>query len=133
MSKGAKTKMPASPATRSSGKAMPASPTLTSLEDKDAERKTPGSIFIPAHVPGLGSNYLEFTSHVLAHDVEIISTFISLNDTTSLLTCLVSFLMMEILRRGRFNLTPYTFEKPKLWQFKEAKEQFLRRLRRHTL
>lgn len=82
MSKGGKSKMAASSsATKLSGKAMSASPTLTSLEDKNAERKTtPGSIFIPAHVPGLGSNYLEFTSHVLAHDVEVISMYTSLND-----------------------------------------------------
>jgi hypothetical protein len=40
---------------------------------------------------------------------------------------------MEILRRGRFNLTPYTFEKPKLWHFKEAKDLLLNRLRRHSL
>ncbi len=125
--------MSASPATKLSDKALSVSPTLTSLEDKETERKTPGSIFIPAHVPGLGSNYLEFTSHALAHDVEIISMYTLSNNITSLLTCLVSFLMMEILRRGRFNLTPYTFQKPKLWQFKEAKEQFLRCLRRHTL
>ncbi|KAF8163571.1 hypothetical protein B0H34DRAFT_857025 [Crassisporium funariophilum] len=73
--------------------------------------------FIPTHLPGLGSNYLEFASHPLAQDVEII----------------LSFLMMEILRRGRFSLTPYTFERPKLWQLKEARDLFWRRLRRNTV
>ena len=75
------------------------------------------STFIPTHLPGLGSCYLEFTPHPLAQDIEII----------------LSFLMMEILRRGRFSLTPYTFERPKLWQFKEARDLFMRRLRRNTV
>lgn len=79
--------------------------------------KTPKSAFIPTHLPGVGSNYLEFCQHPLAHDVEII----------------VSFLMMEILRRGRFLLTPYTFEKPKMWQLKETRDLVLRRLRRNTV
>ncbi|KAG6854555.1 hypothetical protein C0991_004891 [Blastosporella zonata] len=78
---------------------------------------TPKSSFIPTHLPGVGGNYLEFSQHPLAHDIEII----------------VSFLMMEILRRGRFLLTPYTFEKPKLWQLKEARDLVLRRLRRNTV
>ncbi|KDR73604.1 hypothetical protein GALMADRAFT_280755 [Galerina marginata CBS 339.88] len=72
---------------------------------------------ITTRFPGVGSNYLEFSPHPLAHDVEII----------------LSFLMMEILRRGRFSLTPYAFEKPKLWQFKEARDLFMRRLRRNTV
>ncbi|KAF9484663.1 hypothetical protein BDN70DRAFT_81954 [Pholiota conissans] len=75
------------------------------------------STFIPTHLPGVGSCYLEFSSHPLAQDIEII----------------LSFLMMEILRRSRFSLTPYTFEKPRLWQFKEARDLFLRRLRRNTV
>ncbi|KAF8077685.1 hypothetical protein FPV67DRAFT_1462662 [Lyophyllum atratum] len=79
--------------------------------------ETPKSSFIPTHLPGVGNNYLEFCQHPLADDVEII----------------VSFLMMEILRRGRFVLTPYTFEKPKLWQFKEARDLVMRRLRRNTV
>ncbi|KAF9469340.1 hypothetical protein BDZ94DRAFT_1152278 [Collybia nuda] len=78
---------------------------------------TPKSSFIPTRLPGLGGNYLEFSSHPLAHDVEII----------------ISFLMMEILRRGRFALTPYTFEKPKMWQLKETRDLVLRRLRRNTV
>jgi hypothetical protein len=79
--------------------------------------ETSKSAFIPTHLPGLGSNYIEFSSHPLANDVEMV----------------ISFLMMEILRRGRFLLTPYTFEKPKLWQLKEARDLVLRRLRRNTI
>ncbi|KAJ3517395.1 hypothetical protein NLJ89_g516 [Agrocybe chaxingu] len=90
----------------------------SSSDQSDAESKPLAkSAFIPTHLPGVGSNYLEFVSHPLAHDVEII----------------LSFLMMEILRRGRFNLTPYTFEKPKLWQLKEARALILRRFRRNTV
>ncbi|KAG5352340.1 hypothetical protein C0989_002722 [Termitomyces sp. Mn162] len=80
-------------------------------------RAIPECSFISTHLPGVGGNYLEFCQHPLAHDVEII----------------VSFLMMEILRRGRFSLTPYTFEKPRLWQLKEARDLVLRRLRRNTV
>ncbi|KAG6817822.1 hypothetical protein H0H87_003230 [Tephrocybe sp. NHM501043] len=78
---------------------------------------SPKSSFIATHLPGVGGNYLEFCQHPLAHDVEIV----------------VSFLMMEILRRGRFLLTPYTFEKPRLWQLKEARDLVMRRLRRNTV
>jgi len=95
----------------------PASPASSSPSFATTERKSPNSTFFPAHVPGLGSSYLEFESHPLAHDVEII----------------LSFLLMEMLRRGRFDLTPYNFEKPKLWHFKEAKDLILGRLRRHSL
>ncbi|KAG2020151.1 hypothetical protein CC2G_005519 [Coprinopsis cinerea AmutBmut pab1-1] len=96
---------------------------LSPVVDEDAlptspSSPTPKSTFIPTLLPGLGSNYLEFESHPLALDVEII----------------LSFLMMEILRRGRFSLTPYTFEKPTaMWQLKEARELLMRRLRRNTV
>ncbi|PPQ67467.1 hypothetical protein CVT24_011524 [Panaeolus cyanescens] len=80
-------------------------------------KQNPHSTFIPTHITGVGSNYLEFDSHPLADDVEII----------------ISFLMMEIVRRGRFNLSPYTFEKPKTWQFKEVRQNLLRNLRRNTV
>lgn len=73
--------------------------------------------FLPIHIPGLGSNFLEFTTHPKTNDVEII----------------LSFLIMEILRRGRFNLTPYTFDNPPIWQLKEARNVFLRRMRRNTV
>ncbi|THU84923.1 hypothetical protein K435DRAFT_869809 [Dendrothele bispora CBS 962.96] len=75
--------------------------------------------FIHTRIPGVGHNYIEFESHPLVEDVEII----------------VSFFMMEILRRGRFALTPYMFERPKLWQIIEAKDLIMRRLssRRNTV
>jgi len=73
--------------------------------------------FLHTHIPGIGSNYLEFELHPLAHPVEII----------------VSFLMMEILRRGRFSLTLYSFERPKLWQLCDARDSVCRRLRRNML
>lgn len=47
--------------------------TSTSYPSSRSLSETPNSTFIPTHVPGLGSNYLEFTPHPLAHDVEIIS------------------------------------------------------------
>lgn len=37
-----------------------------------ATHVTPKSSFFPTHLPGFGNNYLEFCSHPLAHDVEII-------------------------------------------------------------
>ena len=38
--------------------------------------------------------------------------------------------MMEILRRGRFLLTPYSFERPKFWQLREARDVISKRLQR---
>ncbi|RXW19627.1 hypothetical protein EST38_g6223 [Candolleomyces aberdarensis] len=96
------------------------SPPSSPIDDEPQSPKspssyTPKSTFIPTHFPGIGSNYLEFSSHPLAQDVEII----------------LSFLMMEILRRGRFALTPYTFENPtSMW---DARPSFLRGLRRNTV
>ncbi|KAK2466717.1 hypothetical protein APHAL10511_000975 [Amanita phalloides] len=69
--------------------------------------------FIYSGLPGLGSSYLEFSSHPLAHDVEII----------------ISFIMMEILRRGRFLLTPYKFEPRKFWKLREVRDAISERLR----
>ncbi|KAF8891297.1 hypothetical protein BD779DRAFT_1514472 [Infundibulicybe gibba] len=80
-------------------------------------KTSPTSTFLHTHLPGLGSNYLEFEPHPLAEPVEII----------------ISFLMMEVLRRGRFSLTPYTFQRPKLWQLKEARDLMMRRIRRNTV
>ncbi|KAJ7583004.1 hypothetical protein C8J56DRAFT_1056014 [Mycena floridula] len=68
-------------------------------------------------IPGMGHNYLEFDLHPVADSTEII----------------VSFLLMEVLRRGCFLLTPYTFERPKFWQLAEAKDLLVRRFRRNTL
>ncbi|KAF8954613.1 hypothetical protein BDZ97DRAFT_1928056 [Flammula alnicola] len=100
-----------------SSKSSALSSTSEEAESETKIHELGKSTFIPTHLPGVGSCYLEFSSHPLAHDIEII----------------LSFLMMEILRRGRFSLTPYTFEKPRLWQFKEARDLFMRRLRRNTV
>ncbi|EDR14786.1 uncharacterized protein LACBIDRAFT_292206 [Laccaria bicolor S238N-H82] len=91
-------------------------PSITSSSSSSPQTSS-RSTFISTHLPGVGSNYLEFTPHPLAPDVEII----------------LSFLMMEILRRGRFCLTPYTFDRPRMWQLKEARDLFMRRLRRNTV
>jgi len=105
----------------------------SSLSESESEVKPNKGTFLPS-LPGLGSNFLEFDSNPLADDVEIISESTLLSSFEHALTVLpVSFIMMEILRRGRFNLTPYTFEQPKLWQFKETRDLFLRRLRRNTV
>jgi hypothetical protein len=103
-----------SPSLSSSSSSSSSSP---SVKRGELDHKPLKSSFIPTHLPGVGSNYLEFKPHPLAQDIEII----------------ISFIMMEILRRGRFNLTPYTFEKPKLWQLKEARDLVWRRLRRNTV
>ncbi|KAG5645604.1 hypothetical protein DXG03_005742 [Asterophora parasitica] len=115
--------LPSSPSTASLFSSAPSSTSSSSpapslcTPSPPPHTETPKSSFIPTHLPGVGSNYLEFCQHPLAHDVELI----------------VSFLMMEILRRGRFLLTPYTFEKPKMWQLKEARDLILRRVRRYTV
>ena len=105
------------------------------MRQKDPDYKSSKSSFIPTHLPGVGSNYLEFTPHPLAQDVEIISEYCNIVSISFKLNLnpAVSFIMMEILRRGRFNLTPYTFQKPKLWQLKEARDLVWRRLRRNTV
>ncbi|KAK7054634.1 hypothetical protein VNI00_003097 [Paramarasmius palmivorus] len=78
-----------------------------------------GDKFINTRIPGVGHNYLEFDSHPLAKDVEII----------------ISFFMMEILRRGCFALTPYMFKRSRFWQLQETKDLIVRRLssRRNTV
>ncbi|KAF5358413.1 hypothetical protein D9756_001295 [Leucocoprinus leucothites] len=96
----------------SSPSSPPPSPTFETTFKGAAVKST----FVPTHVPGFGSNYLEFDPHPETTEVEII----------------LSFLIMEILRRGRFNLTPYTFDNPTIWQLKEARDIFLRRMRRNT-
>ncbi|KAL0574689.1 hypothetical protein V5O48_007274 [Marasmius crinis-equi] len=83
--------------------------------------------FINARIPGVGSNYLEFASHPRASDVEII----------------VSFFLMDILRRGCFypTLDPYMFDdsasRPKSprKRFQETREIIARKLtsRRNTV
>ncbi|TFK42332.1 hypothetical protein BDQ12DRAFT_731993 [Crucibulum laeve] len=114
----AKLNLPSSPSKNRLSSYTSSSSSSSSSEDLHSPSKdTAKATFIQTHVPGLGSNYLEFNSHPLCHDVEII----------------ISFLMMEMLRRGRFILTPYTFEKPKLWQLREAKDLVMRRIRRNTV
>ncbi|KAH9483906.1 hypothetical protein JR316_0003384 [Psilocybe cubensis] len=99
------------------GTFFPDLPSPSQTEDTQSEEEIQKSSFISTRIPGLGSSYIEFTPHLLAHDVEII----------------LSFLMMEILRRGRFGLALYTFEKPQAWQFREAHRLLMRRVRRDTL
>ena len=88
-------------------------------------------IFMPTHLPGIGNNYLEFLSHPLAHDVETIGGIVL--HLNKMFLMLVTFLMMEILRRGRFLLTPYTSGNTKCFNSKEARDLVLRRLRRNTI
>ncbi|KAG7092735.1 hypothetical protein E1B28_009063 [Marasmius oreades] len=81
--------------------------------------------FMNACIPGVGANYIEFTSHPAVQDVEII----------------VSFFLMDILRRGCFcpALTPYMFEdtryKSPRSKFQETRELISRKLksRRNTV
>ncbi|KAJ8523101.1 hypothetical protein ONZ45_g366 [Pleurotus djamor] len=73
--------------------------------------------FINARIPGLGHNYLSLPQH----------------DTVSPVEFIVSFIMLEIVRRGRFQLTPYSFERAKYWQLEEARDLILRRIRRSTI
>ncbi|KAF9265628.1 hypothetical protein L218DRAFT_957228 [Marasmius fiardii PR-910] len=84
------------------------------------------SAFINARIPGVGANYLEFASLPNAQDVEII----------------VSFFLMDILRRGCFcpTLTPYMFEdsrskSPLTSRFQETRDLIARKLagRRNTV
>jgi len=94
------------------------SPSSSSDEvDTTPHHSTPKSTFIPTHLSSLGSNYIEFESHPLALDVELI----------------LSFIMMEILRRGRFSLNPYCFDERPPSAFKEARDLLMRRLRRNTV
>jgi len=103
-SRKARPQMPSSPASCQSLTSTSSSMTAASISSSKS--------FIYSGLPGVCSNYLEFAPHPLAHDVEII----------------ISFIMMEILRRGRFLLTPYSFERPKFWQLREARDVISRRL-----
>ncbi|KAH7920136.1 hypothetical protein BV22DRAFT_1074462 [Leucogyrophana mollusca] len=75
-----------------------------------------GDRFLATPIPGLGNDYIEFEPHPFASTEELI----------------VSFLLMEILRRGRFNLSPYVFDRPKIWAGAHF-ANLSRRLRRSTL
>ncbi|KAN0077173.1 hypothetical protein V8E55_011028 [Tylopilus felleus] len=59
-----------------------------------------GEHFITAPLSGFGHHYLEFESHPLASTAELIVTFI----------------LMEVLRRGKFSRHLNTSERPKLWR-----------------
>ncbi|KIK59503.1 hypothetical protein GYMLUDRAFT_44475 [Collybiopsis luxurians FD-317 M1] len=64
-------------------------------------------------IPGLGHRFLELESnHTPEQEVELI----------------VSFFMMEMIRRGRFTFTPYTFERSNFWSIIEVKELLMRKL-----
>ncbi|KIJ10526.1 Anion:Cation symporter family protein [Paxillus involutus ATCC 200175] len=75
-----------------------------------------GERFITTPISGLGHDYLEFEPHPLASTDELI----------------VTFLLMEILRRGRFNQHSDAFDRPKLWR-STSLANFRRRLRRGTI
>ncbi|KAF9227791.1 hypothetical protein BS17DRAFT_774332 [Gyrodon lividus] len=75
-----------------------------------------GERFITTPISGLGHDYLEFEPHPLASREELIVTFI----------------LMEILRRGRFNQHSDTFDRPKLWRSRSL-ANLSKRLRRGTI
>ena len=81
-----------------------------------------GDHFFKTHVPGLGGNYLEFQDHPSALSVEIISGFFH-NHLLCFFTNTVpvTFIVMEILRRGRFYPKQCKCsEIPKLWKWCDA-------------
>ncbi|KAG9318599.1 hypothetical protein JVU11DRAFT_692 [Chiua virens] len=75
-----------------------------------------GDHFITAPLSGLGHHYLEFEPHPLASTAELIVTFI----------------LMEVLRRGKFNQQPNTFDRPKLWRSRSL-ANLSKRIRRGTI
>ncbi|KAG1877701.1 hypothetical protein DFJ58DRAFT_752346 [Suillus subalutaceus] len=75
-----------------------------------------GERFIAAPIPGLGHDYLEFEMHPLASTEEL----------------LVSFILMEVLRRSRFNLHTDSSDRSKLWRSTPL-ANWGRRLRRRSI
>jgi hypothetical protein len=75
-----------------------------------------GERFITAPIPGLGHDYLEFETHPLASTEEL----------------LVSFILMEVLRRSRFNLHTDSSDRSKLWRSTPL-ANWGRRLRRRSI
>ncbi|KAG1814880.1 hypothetical protein EV424DRAFT_1123833 [Suillus variegatus] len=75
-----------------------------------------GERFIAAPIPGLGHDYLEFETHPLASTEEL----------------LVSFILMEVLRRSRFNLHTDSSDRSKLWRSTPL-ANWGRRLRRKSI
>ncbi|KAH7910639.1 hypothetical protein BJ138DRAFT_1152409 [Hygrophoropsis aurantiaca] len=76
-----------------------------------------GDRFLVTPISGLGNDYIEFDSHPFASTEELIVTFI----------------LMEILRRSRFNLNPYVFDRPKAVWGGANFASLSRRLRRSTM
>ncbi|KAF8559691.1 hypothetical protein OG21DRAFT_1594515 [Imleria badia] len=74
-----------------------------------------GDHFITTPLSGFGHHYLEFEPHPLASAAELIVTFI----------------LMEVLRRGKFNQHPSTFDRPKLWR--NTSKQLSKQIRRGTI
>jgi len=72
-----------------------------------------GKRFIKTYVHGFGHNYLEFQCHPLAHTVELI----------------ISFIIIEMVRRGRFSLQPYCFDSPKVQTLHEAYATVVRKMK----
>jgi len=75
-----------------------------------------GERFITAPIPGLGHDYLEFEPHPLASTEELIVTFI----------------LMEVLRRSRFNPHTDSSDRSKLWRSTPL-ANWGRRLRRKSI
>lgn len=75
-----------------------------------------GERFIAAPIPSLGHDYLEFETHPLASTEEL----------------LVSFILMEVLRRSRFNLHTDSSDRSKLWRSTPL-ANWGRRLRRRSI
>jgi len=75
-----------------------------------------GERFITAPIPSLGHDYLEFEPHPLASTEELI----------------VSFILMEVLRRSRFNLHMDLSDRSKLWR-NTPLANWGRRLRRRSI
>ncbi|KAF8447836.1 hypothetical protein L210DRAFT_3628238 [Boletus edulis BED1] len=75
-----------------------------------------GEHFITAPLSGFGHHYLEFEPHPLASTAELIVTFI----------------LMEVMRRGKFNQHPNTLDRPKLWR-STSLAHLGKRIRRGTI
>lgn len=75
-----------------------------------------GEHFIAAPISGLGHDYLDFETHPLASTEEL----------------LVSFILMEVLRRSRFNLHTDSSDRSKLWRSTPL-ANWGRRLRRRSI
>jgi len=75
-----------------------------------------GDHFITAPLSGLGHHYLDFEPHSLASTPELIVTFI----------------LMEVLRRGKFNKHPNPLHRSNIWR-NSSFANFHKRIRRGTI